>query len=164
MNDIRKNILKKVYDDCYSNNGFAELSYSDYSSFDIDYLVNRKLIVAEEELLEFGCYSITPSGIDLVENNFVETPATTGNNIIINGSNNVISNNFNTITKNITNTDIDENLKDELINFINELSSCKQDKPTILNKITTFVSNVISNTTTEIAVVQLSALISSLLS
>lgn len=160
MNDIRKKYLKEIYDDYINGKEFTLIRFTDNEQPIINYLLDSQYIKEINYLMDGGLYTMTSKGIDFVENGCTEIPQTSGS-IIINGSNNTVSNNFNTVTNNINNSDIDENLKAELINFINELEATKDDKPTTTQKITSFVSNIITRATTDVAVYQLTVLISS---
>lgn len=162
MNNDRNKILQKIYDDyCYGEE-YSVLAESEYPYLAIKYLLSKQYVEAIKEFSSVGLYTITAKGIDFVENGYSEKQSHTNNGIIINGSNNTVSNNLNTITNNINNSNLDENLKAELISFISELQTHKGDKHTTLQKITSFVSNIITTASTDIAVKQLTTLISSI--
>lgn len=162
MDNSRNTILQKIYDEYYFGEEYSLLAEEEYPYPDIKYLISKEYIEAIKEFSNGGIYTITAKGIDFVENGYIEKQLNNSNNIIINGSNNTVSNNFNNITNNINNSDLDENSKTELINFINELQIHKEDESTILQKISSFVTNVVTTASTNVATQQLTTLIYSI--
>ena len=154
--DIRE-ILDFLYKKYIRGNIVTTLSPEEYSKNAIDYLTNKEYIECKKKFgINDGMYDITQKGIEYIKNNYTETPTTSGsNNIIVTGSHNVISDNFNNIIVKVENSDIDNEFKTEIIEFIKDLQATKNDKSTTKYKIKEFVTKIMTATAQGVAIQKL---------
>ncbi len=158
MNKNKIAVLDEIYTDYNNDMEYTDISYEDTPQRILDYLEEKGYIESLADYCNGGLYTMTAKGVDFVENNYLEQSQNAGS-IIINGSNNSISNSFNTTNQNIDDLGIDAELKELLINLINDLNSAKADKPTTLHKIRTFVTDTLKSSASNIIANQLTALI-----
>ncbi|MEI3163365.1 MAG: hypothetical protein V8S74_08275 [Lachnospirales bacterium] len=165
-------MLKYILNNCYkayvnNNNGFYLAEF--YPEDKIRYLLEKGFIKPQaaskylnSNQLNARNYYITAKGVDFVENDFKDTTNVAAN-IIINGSNNIVNANFSITTNNIENSNLSNELKDILIEFVNTLKENQYNKNLMRKTTTDFLENIIKNSTSEIATKVLTTLITSLI-
>jgi hypothetical protein len=131
----------------------------------IKYLEDKDLICVEAQSAGFIELSLTSDGIDFIENGFSapgSTPIIQGNhNIVVNGSNNTVSDNYNNAVE-ISNSDLPEETKLLIENFLYEIKNPKLNQEKKSEKINQFLFELTSGTLSGLATNGLSFLISSI--
>jgi len=174
MTDNQKQILVELYNRYKEGKNRASIMFEGMSPAEkqscltsLKYLDEKGLIEITAHAIGFIQFRITATGVDFVENGFNEpfvAPVIQGDNsIYVNGSNNVITDNYNKIFLEIKNSELPDEIKSLLKNFLLEIQNPKLNKTEKSNKIKQFLRDISSGTLSGLAAEGLTFLISSLL-
>ena len=154
-------LLQRAYDADKQNDGDYLYKYSskefNNELFDeaVEYLKKADYIIlyGGSPPVDNNYLRITPKGIDYVENGFSSYPnpqITGNNNIIVAGSNNIVSDNFNTLIANIYTSDLPEEYKQPLADFIQELKKANLSNTDLKSRLKAFAQKMGENAVLEV--------------
>jgi hypothetical protein len=175
MLDVYKSFLEEIYEH-YKSTGNREMQYTfqgiqDKQRFTkcFDYLRECGYVSKVAASSGFFNFKLTIDGIKFIENGYSDpttpVPVTQGDNsIFIQGSGNSISNNYNQISLDIENSDLPDEYKDLLNNFLYEMQNPKLTPEKKTDKIKQFLTDFSSGTLSGTAATGLTTLLMSLFS
>ncbi|MBE6071049.1 MAG: hypothetical protein E7208_03710 [Clostridium butyricum] len=162
MNTHQEELLQEAYD-YYKRTGDNTMQYTFDSNIDkskilniIDYLQEKNFIKDVGHAMGFVFFKLSAKGIDYCEGINEKSESITihqaPNSINIIGSNNSISDNYNTIKIEIENANIPEEYKTLVNQFIDELKTTKPSNKDLKNKVGTFLSEILTKTSSSVAI------------
>lgn len=175
MTNNEKQILNDAYNLYRTGQRGASISFKDTSPVErqtilnkLNYLEEKGLIDVVARAIGFIEFRITALGIDFVENDFTTatiSPVVQGNNsVYISGSNNTVTDNYNEVKLEINNSNLPDETKRLIENFLHEIKNSNISKESKAEKIKQFLSDITSGTLSGLATNGLTVLLSSVFS
>lgn len=172
MLDIYKSFLTEIYEH-YQSTGKQEMQYTFNNTQDkqhfyncFSYLEECGFVSKIAASVGFYNFKITVKGINFVENGFSDSlpvPVIQGDNsICIQGVGNTVSNNYNQISVDINNSDLPNEYKVLLNNFLHEIQNPKLTPEKKTDKVKQFLTDFTSGTLSGTAATGLTTLLMSL--
>lgn len=174
MNPDEKEVLMIAYNH-YRETGDRTFQFEFSSDINVKHALSNALDALRDDgyieqvyrAIGFCGVKITPTGIRFVENGYKNTecskPSIHGNNnIFVSGSCNTVTNNFNKITTDIDYSDLPEDCKNLIKDFLYEMNNPNLSQERKSSKVKQFLLDISSGTMSNMASAGLTALLMSL--